>query len=80
MASDNEDPTLQKIANVLGPAKARALTLELLAEIRRSTLETADDRLAFGEALVKRGGLLAALGRSIRIQAFLLGAKDPEAR
>lgn len=70
------DPTFVKLTNVLGEVRARALIAEVLAEIDRTTLAQPDDRLAFGEALVSRGGLLEAIGRAIRVQAFLMGARD----
>lgn len=73
---DGPDPTLVKLFNVLGPARARSLVTEVLAEIGRPGLHEPDDRLAFGEALVRRGGLLEAIGRSIRVQACLMGARD----
>jgi hypothetical protein len=74
--SSTVDPTLVKLNNVLGPVRARALVAEILAEIGRPSLEEPADRLAFGEALVRRGGLLEAIGRAIRVQAFLLGARE----
>lgn len=70
----NEDPVLVKLKNVLGADKADALVDEVLAEMGLVTLGTADDRYAFGEALVKRGGLLEAIGRSIKVKALLHGA------
>ena len=41
-----------------------------------TTLDSPDDRLAFGNALTERpSGLEYALGRAINIQAILQGAK-----
>lgn len=74
--TSGEDPAFVKLANMLGPAKANALVRELMREIGRSSLETSEDRLLFGEALVRRGGLLAAIGRAIKVQAIFMGAHD----
>ena len=38
-------------------------------------IRTAEDRLRFGGALTKKGGLLEVIGRAIRIQAILHGAR-----
>jgi hypothetical protein len=75
VAALQADPTLQKIVNVLGAERAGVLTREILQEIGLQSLETPNDRLAFGDALVRRGGVLAAIGGAIRVQAFLRGAK-----
>lgn len=72
MVPDNA--ALVKLRNVLGPTKAEALVAEVLAEIGIQQLDTADDQFRFGEALVKRGGLLEAVGRSIKVRALLHGA------
>lgn len=69
-----DDPVLLKLSNVLGPDKASALVDEVLAELRLVRLSSADDRFHFGDALVKRGGLLEAIGRSIKVKALLHGA------
>lgn len=71
-----DDPTFVKLVNVLGPAKAQALFVAVLEEIGRDSIETPDDRLAFGQALVRRGGVVEAIGRAVRVQAFLMGAKE----
>ena len=49
---------------------------ETLRELGISAIHTADDRMRFGGALIKRGGLLEAIGRSIRVQAILHGARE----
>ena len=74
--TSEEDPAFVKLANMLGPAKANALVRDVMREIGRTSLETSEDRLLFGEALVRRGGLLAAIGRAIKVQAIFLGAHD----
>ena len=40
-----------------------------------SELATPDDSARFGNELISRGGVLASIGRSIKIQAILQGAQ-----
>jgi hypothetical protein len=72
------DVALRKLVNVLGAQRARLLVAEILAEIGLGALNTPDDRLQFSLALIKRGGLVEAIGRAIKIQAILHGARDPD--
>lgn len=71
-----QDPAFVKLANVLGHDRAHRLASEILVELKFDGLDTPDQRLAFGNALQRRGGLLAAIGTAIRVQAFLMGASD----
>ena len=70
------DPALRKLVNMMGPTKADALTEEILHRIGRQELVTPDDRYLFAVELMKRGGMLEAIGRAIKIQAILMGAKE----
>jgi hypothetical protein len=70
------NPALQKIFNTFGAQRGRALVDETLASLGITELRTPDDRLRFGNALIKRGGLLESVGRSIKIQAILHGAAE----
>jgi hypothetical protein len=69
------DPALRKLVNVMGEAKAEELAGEILRSIGRTELATPDDRYLFAVELMKRGGMLEAIGRAIKIQAILMGAK-----
>jgi hypothetical protein len=64
-----------KLVNMFGPVKAEQLARELMMETGVANLEHPDHQLRFGEALIRRGGVLAAIGRSVRVQAFLAGAR-----
>ena len=66
----------QKLNNLLGAARAAELRTELLNELGLEVIESPDDRLRFGNALIARGGLLEAVGRSIKVQALLHGARE----
>lgn len=69
------DAVFTKLENVFGKAKAAELVAEVCAEHGISSLDGPSQRLAFGDALVARGGLLEMIGRAIKIQAILHGAR-----
>ncbi|MDP2344622.1 MAG: hypothetical protein Q8O67_26975 [Deltaproteobacteria bacterium] len=69
-----DDPALVKLKNMMGEPAARTLIHEVFKELGVSNLDDADDRLRFGQALVPRGGVFEAIGRSIKVQALLHGA------
>lgn len=71
-----DDQALRKLENALGPERARAVVRDVLREIGLDGLHTPNDRLRFGSALADKGGLLGAIGRSIKIQAILHGATE----
>jgi hypothetical protein len=64
----------KKLLNMLGPEAAEQIASEILRELRMQRIETSNDRLRFGEALVTRGGLFSVMGHSIQTQALLHGA------
>ncbi len=70
------DPAFQKLVNVLGRERAQTVVNETMRAIGVSKLVTADDRYRFACELMKRGGVLEAVGRAVKIQAILHGAKD----
>jgi hypothetical protein len=67
-----------KLINMFGAAKTEQLARELMHETGVASLDHPDHLLRFGDALVRRGGVLAAIGRSVRVQAFLAGASGNE--
>lgn len=67
-----------KLVNMFGAVKAEQLARELMMETGVQSLDHPDHQLRFGEALIRRGGVLAAIGRSVRVQAFLAGARGAE--
>lgn len=70
------DPALAKLINMLGREKAEQLAAEIAAELGIRGTMSPTDRLRFGDALVKRGGVFEAIGRSIKVQALLQGAQQ----
>lgn len=71
-----KDPSLCKLERIMGADRAQAIIRETLGRIGRTALETPDDRYQFGVELMRAGGVLEAIGRSIKIQAILLGATE----
>jgi hypothetical protein len=69
------DPALTKLINMLGREKAERLAKEIATELGIHGTMSPTDRLRFGDALVRRGGVLEAIGRSIKVQALLQGAR-----
>jgi hypothetical protein len=70
------DALERKLVHMLGPTRAEALIDDTLHEIGRTDLEDPQDRLLFGHALLRHGGVIEAIGRSIKIQAILEGADE----
>lgn len=76
MAMAAEDPAVMKLRHMLGAERAKALLAQTLPLLGIKEVKTPNDRLKLGKELMTRGGLLEALGASIRSQALLHGAKD----
>ena len=70
------DPSFMKLVRLYGPERTAVLVRDTLREIGINAIVTPDDRMRFGKALLKKGGLLEAIGRAIRIQAILHGARE----
>lgn len=70
------DPTLLKLVRLYGAERTDTLVRDTLREIGIAGIHSADDRLRFGSALIKKGGLLEVVGRAIRVQAILQGARE----
>ena len=70
------DPTLLKLVRLYGAERTDTLVRDTLREIGIAGIHSADDRPRFGSALIKKGGLLEVVGRAIRVQAILQGARE----
>jgi hypothetical protein len=68
---------LQKLTNLMGPDRGRRFFDQMLGQLGMNALDTPQDSLRFGEALIEQGGVLASIGRSVKIQAILHGAQQP---
>lgn len=67
---------VRKLAGLMGEESALVLVQEVVSECGLIVIETAADLLRFANVLMRRRGVLAAVGRSLKIQAIFLGASD----
>ena len=72
----SESAAVKKLVHVLGRTRAEALITETLRKIGQQDLVPAESRLLFGHELTSHGGVVEAIGRSIKIQAILEGANE----
>jgi hypothetical protein len=73
---ERETMALKKLVNLMGQERGYSLYLEVLDLIGLKGLATPNDSVRFGEELISRGGVLASIGRSIKIQAILHGGQS----
>ncbi|MFV8749859.1 hypothetical protein ACNOYE_04860 [Nannocystaceae bacterium ST9] len=71
-------PALQKLTNLMGADRGRRFFDQMLDQLGIDELATPQDSLRFGEALIEQGGVLASIGRSVKIHAILRGAQASE--
>ena len=67
---------LNKFIVLMGEEKAKALYADVLREAGLAEIVHPGDLLIFAEVLLRRRGVFAAMGRSLKIQAIFLGAPD----
>jgi hypothetical protein len=70
---------LEKLTRLFGQEKGHEVFRQTLEELGLQEIKSPDEELLFGNALLEFGGLLSIVGRSINANAFLRGAKRPEA-
>jgi hypothetical protein len=66
----------ERMVKALGPRRAGEILRETLDRFGERMLETPQDMLDFAELLIKSGGLVQAVGRSLKVQALLRGAVE----
>lgn len=78
--AENELTTwaLERLTRAVGSAQAPQVLRDMLAAIDCDALETPQDLLALGRALVRKGGSTMAVGYSIKVRAVLRGANEAE--
>ncbi len=67
---------LERLTKALGAGRASEVMNERLSQWRPRPLETAQDLLEFSNHLMRCGGLVQAVGRSLKVQALLRGATE----
>lgn len=75
MEEPTRSPVLIKLTNLMGEERGRRFFDQMLRQLDMPELATAQDDLRFGEALIEHGGVLASIGRSVKIHALLHGAR-----
>ena len=63
-----------RLSRVVGAPRASELVERVLAEMKMERLETADDLFHFGKTLEGYGGIEAAVGALLSVQALIRGA------
>lgn len=72
----NYDGTvLERLTKLMGTRAARDLYWTVLAECKLERLQTADHLSMFADALMTRGGVHEVMGRALKTQALLNGAR-----
>jgi len=71
-----KNDAVQKLVNVLGAERANVVVADTMRKAGLKSLESAQDRYRFACELMTRGGLFEAIGRAMKIQAILHGARD----
>ncbi|MGE0324865.1 MAG: hypothetical protein AB7K71_21005 [Polyangiaceae bacterium] len=67
----------EKLTRAVGAEEGRRILNEALRRCGISSVESAGDLLKLADQLMRRGGLLEAVARSLKIQAILAGASEP---
>ncbi|MCA9630023.1 MAG: hypothetical protein KC766_20270 [Myxococcales bacterium] len=67
----------EKLIRALGAEEGRKVLAEALRRSGLSGVDTPGDLLKVAEHLMRRGGLMEAVARSLKIQAILAGASEP---
>lgn len=72
-----ENPVLKKLTYVLGAEEAPRFISSTCRDLGLDGLDEPQERMLFACKLIERGGLMEAIGRAIKIQAILHGAREP---
>lgn len=65
---------MRRLCRIFGAEQGRRVFEETLRELGRPALASADDLYAFSQAVSARGGLAAAVGAMLGVDAVLRGA------
>jgi hypothetical protein len=70
-------PTVyERLVKALGPRRAGEVFHEARSQFGDRFIETPQDMLDFSMILLRAGGLVQAVGRSLKVQALLRGAVE----
>lgn len=66
----------ERLVKALGAKRAAEVFREALTQLGDRPIETPQDMLDFAAVLIRSGGLVQAVGRSLKVQALLRGAVE----
>jgi hypothetical protein len=66
----------ERLAKALGDRRAGEVYCEAYERFGERLVDTPQDMLEFAELLIRSGGLVQAVGRSLKVQALLRGAVE----
>ena len=69
----SREAVLAKLCRVFGAPRADEIVVSTMTLAGISSLETPHERLRFAKQLIKGGGVYAAIGNSMAVQALLEG-------
>ncbi len=67
---------LERLVKALGEKRAAEVFRDAFDRFGEGNVETPQDMFDFAQLLMKSGGLVQAVGRSLKVQALLLGAVE----
>jgi hypothetical protein len=66
----------ERLVKAMGDRRAGEVFRETFDRFGDNDIETPQDLLDFSELLIRSGGLIQAVGRSLKVQALLRGAME----
>jgi hypothetical protein len=71
------DQAREQLGHIIGVDPARATIDDCMRCIGRQVIATADELMALAECLIRKGGIVEVVGRSLKLQALRHGAAMP---
>jgi hypothetical protein len=71
------DQAREQLGHIIGVDGARATFDDCLSRIGHEVIVTADELMALAECLIRKGGIVEVVGRSLKLQALRHGAQLP---
>ncbi len=61
----------EQLAKLVGPEKAATLLADCLSEAGLTRVSSPSDLIALSDVMVRRGGIITLIGRTLKVQAIL---------
>jgi hypothetical protein len=72
---DRVDMARAQLVQVIGEARANSIFEEVFHQLGHVLVDTPEDLMKLSQFLIARGGFVEVVGRSLKAQALLAGAK-----